>query len=1149
MLQLKNICKNYKTGNLIQKALDNVSLNFRDNEFVSILGPSGSGKSTLLNIVGGLDQYDNGDLIIDGVSTKKYKDADWDSYRNHAIGFIFQSYNLIGHQTILSNVELALTISGISNNKRKKLALDALEKVGLKDQAHKKPNQLSGGQMQRVAIARALVNNPSILLADEPTGALDTVTSVQVMELLKEVAKDRLVVMVTHNPELAKNYSTRIVELKDGKIITDNNPFEIDNKEEAIHKNFGKASMSFLTSIGLSFNNLKTKFKRTLMVAFAGSIGIIGIGLILGLSNGVNKFIKDTEEKTMLSYPIQILNSSFSMASMIGGSEISERVNAEGDIGELKTLEGLLSAVSRNDLSSLKQYFENEGNEIYDYSKALEYNYGIEPNIYVLEDDEYVLVNPNESFSSLGLSSTNIMFSNSSINVFNKLPKNDILYKDKYELRYGCWPQNKNECIVVTDSEGNLSDFIFYSLGLRDNDELEKIIDDFANEINTTWTADVRNWKYDDVVGRSFKVLSSSKYYTYDEKNNIYVDSSNDKAYLKNMLEQSGIDLKVVGIASPIDEDDSLTLRTGVWYTEDLIDTLRQVAFESEVVQAQMANPNTNILTNGPFGEDSKDEFDFKSMFSIDESKLTSAFKIDQSKVNIDPSSLTNMDFSKYSMPSDYSSMLSPDLLNNINIKVDDEKLKELITNLANGYMKYSSTDISTDYAKLPEAMTEYIITDEGRNLLSQQLIKIMQKNQGTLISEEMFISIITEIMNGYQEYALQHNYLDPSRFNEYLNEYLNSDEAKAIINAQTQILVDHMIKNMNIDQNDVMELATALNAGYTEYAKKNNKPDPSKFEESLKSYFSTEEAKNMLYAGVIASINSEEIKAQLLQIGEGMSGAIAAQMSSVMQDIVTDLSNNIKVMILNAVSSFPKAISIDVEKFTSAFMINTSEEEMQSFIMALMNNAKTSFDSNLKAFGYLDEDNVSEIDVYPKDFDSKKLAMTFIDDYNEKMEASGDTDKMVTYTDLIGIMLSSVTTIINVISYVLIAFVAISLVVSSIMIGVITYISVLERKKEIGILRAIGASKRNISQVFNAETGIIGTFAGLLGVGITVTLFFPANMIIRHVTNIPTLTAYISIPQGLVLLSISIVLTLIGGLIPSKSAAKQNPVEALRTD
>ena len=1149
MLQLKNICKSYKTGNLIQKALDDVSLNFRDNEFVSILGPSGSGKSTLLNIVGGLDQYDKGDLVIDGVSTKKYKDADWDSYRNHAIGFIFQSYNLIGHQTILANVELALTISGISSNKKKKLALDALEKVGLKEQAHKKPNQLSGGQMQRVAIARALVNNPSIVLADEPTGALDTVTSVQVMELLKEVAKDRLVVMVTHNPELAKNYSTRIVELKDGKIISDNDPFEVDNKEEAIHKNFGKSSMSFLTSIGLSFNNLKTKFKRTLMVAFAGSIGIIGIGLILGLSNGVNKFIGDTEEKTMLSYPIQIQNSSFSMASMIGGSELSERVNSEGDIGELKTLEGLLSSVSRNDLSSLKQYFEGDGNKIYEYTKALEYNYGIEPNVYVLENDEYIKVNPNESFSSLGLSSNNIMFSNNSINVFNKLPKNDVLYKDKYTLRYGNWPQNKNECIVVTDSEGNLSDFIFYSLGLRDNDELEQIIDDFANEINTTWQADVRNWNYEDIVGRTFKVLSSSKYYTYDEKNNVYVDSSNDKTNLKNILETSGVDLKVVGIVSPIDDDDALTLRMGVWYTEDLVDTLRQVSFESEVVQAQMANPNTNILTNGPFGEDNEDEFDFKSMFSIDESKLTSAFKIDQSKVNIDPSSLMNMDFSKYSMPTDFSSALNPDLLRNIDVKVDNEKLKELITNLANGYMKYSSTDISTDYAKLPDAMTEYISSEEGRILLSQQLVKIMQKNQGTLISEEMLTGIIAEIMKGYQEYAVQHNYFDPTRFNEYLNEYLSTNEAKAIINAQTQILVNHVIQNMKIDKSDVIELATVLSAGYTEYAKKNNKPDPSKFEESLKNYFSTEEAKNILYAGVIASINSEEIKNQLMQMGESMSSSMASQMSLVMQNIVTDLSNNIKVMILKAVSSFPNAISIDVEKFTSAFMINTSEEEMQSFIMALMNNAKTSFDSNLKTFGYLDKDNVSEIDVYPKDFESKKLAMAFIDEYNDKMEEKGETDKMVTYTDLIGIMLSSVTTIINVISYVLIAFVAISLVVSSIMIGVITYISVLERKKEIGILRAIGASKRNISQVFNAETGIIGTFAGMLGVGITVALFFPANMIIRHLTKIPTLTAYLSIPQGLALLTISIILTLIGGLIPSKSAAKQNPVEALRTD
>ena len=508
MLQLKNISKSYKTGDLIQKALDDVSLNFRDNEFVSILGPSGSGKSTLLNIVGGLDKYEQGDLLIDGISTKKYKDEDWDSYRNHTIGFVFQSYNLISHQTILANVELALTISGISKAEREKRAIDVLDKVGLKDQIHKKPNQLSGGQMQRVAIARALVNNPSIVLADEPTGALDSETSVQVMELLKEVAKDRLVIMVTHNPKLASEYSTRIVELKDGKIISDSNPFLLEDDNNGIHKNFGKSSMSYLTSIALSFNNLKTKFKRTLMVAIAGSIGIIGIALILGLSNGVSQFIKDTEEKTMISYPIEIDSSSFSIGKAF---ENTGDERTDGDISEVQTIQKMLSAINKNDLASLKEYFENDGKAVYDYSKTIEYKYDITPIIYTLNKDKYVKVNPNESLNNIRVPSGSFAFSRSSVKTFYKLPKNEDLYKDKYTLKYGNWPQNENEAIVITNSKGSLSDFIFYSLGLRDNEELSKMVKSLTNREKNEVEIENRSWKYEDIVGRELKVLSNSQ--------------------------------------------------------------------------------------------------------------------------------------------------------------------------------------------------------------------------------------------------------------------------------------------------------------------------------------------------------------------------------------------------------------------------------------------------------------------------------------------------------------------------------------------------------------------------------------------------------------------------------------------------------------
>ena len=624
MLQLKNISKSYKTGDLIQKALDDVSLNFRDNEFVSILGPSGSGKSTLLNIVGGLDKYEQGDLLIDGISTKKYKDEDWDSYRNHTIGFVFQSYNLISHQTILANVELALTISGISKAEREKRAIDVLDKVGLKDQIHKKPNQLSGGQMQRVAIARALVNNPSIVLADEPTGALDSETSIQVMELLKEVAKDRLVIMVTHNPKLANEYSTRIVELKDGKIISDNNPFLLEDDNNGIHKNFGKSSMSYLTSIALSFNNLKTKFKRTLMVAIAGSIGIIGIALILGLSNGVSKFIKDTEEKTMISYPIEIDSSSFSIGKAF---ENTGDERTDGDISEVQTIQKMLSAINKNDLASLKEYFENDGKAVYDYSKTIEYKYDITPIIYTLNKDKYVKVNPNESLNNIRVPSGGFAFSRNFVKTFYKLPKNEDLYKDKYTLKYGNWPQNENEAIVITNSKGSLSDFIFYSLGLRDNEELSKMVKSLKNREKNEVEIENKSWKYEDIVGRELKVLSNSQLYSYDSKNNVYIENSTDSEFVENLLKNKAIDVKIVGIATPNSDESSLILTTGIWYTDDLETSLRNISKESEVVKAQKEKPETNILTNTPFGEKIKQNLDFSKLFSIDQKKYLMLLK------------------------------------------------------------------------------------------------------------------------------------------------------------------------------------------------------------------------------------------------------------------------------------------------------------------------------------------------------------------------------------------------------------------------------------------------------------------------------------------------------------------------------------------
>ena len=543
MLQIKNICKEYKTGGLVQKALDNVSLNLRDNEFVSILGPSGSGKTTFLNIIGGLDRYDSGDLIINGISTKKYKDRDWDSYRNHTIGFVFQSYNLIPHQNILANVELALTISGVSKRKRKQRAIKALEQVGLGAQLHKKPNQLSGGQMQRVAIARALVNDPDILLADEPTGALDTETSVQVMELLKEVAKDRLVVMVTHNPELAEKYSTRIVNLRDGKIINDSDPYIVDenNLEKPKHKNMGKTSMSFLTSLSLSFNNLRTKKGRTFLTAFAGSIGIIGIAMILSLANGVNSYIKSVEEDTLSEYPLQIQSTGIDITSMLAGAggETSdeEKIEEKKDIEVTKMLTNMFSTIGSNDLKSLMEYLESRDSDVYNYAKAIEYSYNVTPQIYSSDTENLRRVNPDSSFSRLGIGSTNssnsMMSSMMSTNMFFKMPENTDLFMNQYDIKAGHWPENYNECVLVLTSSGKISDFMLYTLGLRDYEELDKMVEQFSAEEDVDVPENMGSYSYEDILNIKFKLINATDYYEYDEEYDVWTDKSENTKYMK----------------------------------------------------------------------------------------------------------------------------------------------------------------------------------------------------------------------------------------------------------------------------------------------------------------------------------------------------------------------------------------------------------------------------------------------------------------------------------------------------------------------------------------------------------------------------------------------------------------------------------------
>ena len=1024
MLQVKNIHKEYRTGNLVQKALDGVSLNLRDNEFVAILGPSGSGKTTFLNIIGGLDRYDEGDLIINGISTKKYKDRDWDSYRNHTIGFVFQSYNLIPHQTILANVELALTISGVSKSERRQRAQHALEQVGLGEQGHKKPNQLSGGQMQRVAIARALVNDPDILLADEPTGALDSVTSVQVMELLKEVAKDRLVVMVTHNPELAEEYATRIVELRDGRIRRDSDPFEVDDATlaEPKHQNMGKSSMSWLTSLALSFNNLKTKKGRTFLTAFAGSIGIIGIALILSLSTGVNQYIQSIEEETLSEYPLTITSTGIDLTGMmLDMASGSEQETSEDQIQIFDMLTNMFSKIGSNDIASLKTYFDDNGGNINDYVNSIEYEYNISPQIYSANTETVRQVHPDQSFTSIGLgsssSSNSLMSSMMSTNVFSQMPEDPDLYMNSYDVKAGRWPENRNECVLVLTANGSMSDFMLYTLGLRDFSELDEMVNAFAREENVTVPEDMGTYTYDDILGITFKVVNAYDYYRYDETYGVYVDKTDDTAYMQELI-QNGEDLTIVGVVQPSTDANAAMLTTGICYPASLTEHVINEAANSEIVQKQLADPTIDVFTGNDFNSTDTQSFDLNSIFTIDTATLQSAFQFDTSALS---AGLGNLDLS----------------------------------------------GITLDLNTLPEFNWENLFKDMHFEL-----------------SEESLKGFSERLQNHFQQYLTRHGYTDETQMGTYFLEYIQSDETQAYLQTELQGLLDE--------------------SGLL-----------SQFESNLQ----------------------QEMQTVLSQYGASLTSSLEQQISSQLQAQMSQLAGNMQ-----------NAISIDADKFAQAIQVNMTEEELSELMLSMMSRETTTYESNLSKLQYASFDSPSSISLYPLDFESKQEVINILDTYNERMQAT-DEEKVIAYTDYVGTLMSSVTDIVNVISYVLVAFVAISLIVSSIMIGVITYISVLERKKEIGILRAIGASKRNISQVFNAETFIIGLLAGAIGIGITCILLIPGNMIIHDIAGTTDVSAILPVQAAVILVLLSVILTILGGLIPSSKAAKEDPVKALRTE
>ena len=895
MLELNDIKKDYVSGSTTVSALKGINLRFRDCEFVSILGQSGCGKTTMLNIIGGLDKYTSGDLKINGVSTKNYKDRDWDFYRNNSIGFVFQSYNLIPHQTVLSNVELALTLSGVSKAERKKRAIEALEKVGLGEQIHKKPNQMSGGQMQRVAIARALVNNPDILLADEPTGALDTETSIQIMELLKEISKDRLIIMVTHNPELAKDYSTRIVRLLDGVITDDSDPYSLEDMEADIRakeaakaktsekktKKSGKkqkTSMSFFTALSLSFNNLMTKKTRTILTAFAGSIGIIGIAMILSISNGIQLYIDRVQRDTLSSYPITLqaeaIDISSMVSSMTGNSDSEEhedksKIYSNDIMGDM--INTMVKEVKSNNLSEFKKYIENGGSDIKSYVSDIQYSYDVPLNIYMKDTSNGVeQLNPSTMFDSIygeGVTGTSSamssgmgmgMFSNSS--VWNQLLGNQQVLDEQYEVLAGHWPENFNEVVLVADKNNEVDDYTLYSLGLKDPEEVRTLFKKMMVGESYETKKDI-SYTFDEILDTEFKLVMPTDMYKYNDVTGTWDDYSKDDKYMTNVV-NNGTDIKVCGIIRPNDDAVSTSLSSGIGYTAKLTEYIIEEVKNSEIAKAQLADTSVDVFTGVPFDND-----------------------------------------------------------RNTEITMDD----------VNAYM-------------------------------------------ATLSPEE---------------------------------------------SAQMQAMTSGMSDD------------------------------------------------------------------QILQL------------------------------------------------FSASLKARTTDATL---------------DSNKSKLGITDLDTPSQIDIYATDFDSKEKVQNIIKDYNKLQQDDGKEENVINYTDYVGIMMSSVSTIINAISYVLIAFVAISLIVSSIMIGIITYISVLERTKEIGVLRSIGASKKDVSRIFNAETLIEGFVSGALGIVVTLLLCIPANALIKHLTDISNV-AQLPVAGGVILIIISMFLTFIAGLIPAKLAAKKDPVVALRSE
>lgn len=1154
MIELRNIRKAYRTGSFTQVALDDVSLAFRDNEFVAVLGPSGSGKTTLLNILGGLDHADSGDIVINGVSTREYKDADWDTYRNHRIGFIFQSYNLIPHQSIKSNVELALTLSGVSRDERSRRAIEALDRVGLGEHVNKRPNQLSGGQMQRVAIARALINDPDIVLADEPTGALDTETGIQVMDLLSEIARDRLVIMVTHNPELAQEYANRIVSLSDGRVTDDTNPFGEEEMRQSLlapipavspavvttpetsdgegpvdveggfrHEDAAvaaelardaakgskrHASMSFLTALALSFENLMTKKGRTFLTAFAGSIGIIGIAAILALSNGVNDYIKHVEENALSSYPLSITKTSFNMANLmmvgmdVGGGSSSAKSSADqsGDtpvkVASADTIEqssimgDIFAEVKNNDLASFKKYLESGESGIDQYVSGIRYSYNVTPQVYKRDTSNGVVkLNPSPmtALVSSGISSSALMGGGGGTDTFNEITSSQDVLDEQMDVVMGHWPEKYDEAVLVLRGDGHISDYSLYNMGIYDTSKMENMTRQALEGKEVEIPEDHVDFSYEDAMGLTFSVVPATDMYKKNADAGTWADMSGDSDFMKDAID-NGVQLKIVGVVRPKKSDDVSSMMEGVAYSRDLTEHLMQHAADSQIVKEQLDNPDVDVFTGKTFEQLKSEEgskFDMESMFSIDEDKIAQAFKFDTSalnNMNLDLD-LSGMSMDPGAMQIDSSQMqIDPSVISGI--FGEDAFIKIMA-----GAPKFSLQDAGLVGKDLNLTDEQKAAAQETANKLAGGFMSWLMINHKIVPGEE------PDYVALFQEYLA--NDTDAQQSMADLQAVLGDTAQELVNSAMQNYLQNQFAPYISAQMQALMQTAAQA------------------------------------MANQMAQAMATQMAAMTDSLGSTLSSAISGQLASSMSQLSSALENG---------------FSFDADAFADAISVNMDQSDLTSLLSNFKNAGDLSYDGNLSKLGYATLDNPDTINIYPIDFAAKDKVKEIIDQYNESVTVGDDDSKAIGYSDLVGTLMKSVTKIVNMISLVLVAFVSISLVVSSIMIGIITYISVLERRKEIGILRAIGASKTNIANVFNAETVIEGLMSGVFAIVVVQLVSIPVNAVVAANYNIERV---LNLPwsSALILIGISVLLTFLAGLIPSTAASRRDPVEALRSE